>query len=210
MFKLNLFSYMHVAGDIAEFDDLAELRSPLLRRSSSDCQLVFYYWLVGDSTGSLELYSSNSTTAIWSKSNSTSKRWHKATVNVGANPENWRLTFKLQPRVEFFGVWNDDVAIDDISFAQCSANRTRSIIDCDFEQDFCSWETKGLANFEWSRTSMKTPSSNTGPPGDHTTGSGYYIFIEASSPQKSGDRAWLRSPQLPATTSNCLEFYYHM
>jgi hypothetical protein len=202
--------YMHVAGDTGDFFDFAELRSPLLPQSDSQCEITFYYWLVGNSTGTLELYLSTNASTIWSRTNSTANRWNRATVRVGANPTGWRLHFELEPNREFQGVWTDDVAIDDISFSKCSVNRTRHVLDCDFENGFCSWETKGLADFEWTRTSSTTPSGSTGPPGDHTTGTGSYIFIEASSPQKSGDRAWLASLTQPPTTMNCLGFYYHM
>lgn len=201
---------MHVAGDMGDFYDLAELHSPPLPASSADCQIVFYYWLVGNSTGTLELFSSTNNTALWSRSNAPANRWNRATVDVGANPAGWKLRFELEPNLDSFGVWTDDVAIDDISFSQCSANRSRHVLDCDFEVDLCAWQTIGFADFEWARTSSATPSIDTGPPGDHTTGKGYYIFIEASLPQKPGDRAWLVSPFIPAVTSSCLTFYYHM
>ncbi|CAF4086941.1 unnamed protein product, partial [Rotaria sordida] len=202
--------YMYVAGDMGDFYELAELRSPSLPASSSDCQIIFYYWLVGNSTGTLELYSSRNHTTLWSRSSAPANRWNRATVNVGANPAGWRLFFDLEPNLDFFGAWTDDVAIDDISFSQCNANRSQYIIGCDFEMDFCSWTTNGLGDFNWTRTSSTTPSTDTGPSGDHTTGTGYYIYIEASAPQKPGDRAWLASPLISPTTSSCLIFYYHM
>ena len=201
---------MHVAGDMGDFFDLAELRSPSLPASSQECQIVFYYWLVGNNTGTLKLRSSTSTDALWTKSTAPNNRWNRATVNVGAYPAGWNLHFELEPNLNFLRAWTDDVALDDISFSQCSINRSRHVLDCDFENDFCSWKTKGLADFEWERTSSKTPSLQTGPPGDHTTGTGYYVYIEASAPQKPGDRAWLAGPLTPATTSSCLIFYYHM
>ncbi|UJR31098.1 hypothetical protein I4U23_018606, partial [Adineta vaga] len=202
--------YMHVAGDMGDFTDLAELRSPALPVSSPECQMVFYYWLVGNSTGTLEVYSSSNKSALWRQTSAPANRWNRATVNVGANRAGWRIYFELEPNLDFFGIWTDDVAIDDISFTKCSTNRSRHILDCDFETDFCSWETKGLADFEWTRISSQTPSVATGPPGDHTTGTGSYVFIESSLPQKPGDRAWLRSPMIPPALTNCLNFYYHM
>ncbi len=208
--KYFLHRYIHVSGDMGDFNDLAELRSPSLPASSAECQIVFYYWLVGNSTGTLELFSSTSNTVLWSKSSAPANRWNRAEVNVGANPTGWRLFFDLEPNQDFFGVFTDDVAIDDISFSQCSANRSRHVLDCDFETDFCLWETQGLGDFEWTRKSLQTTSLDTGPPGDHTTGKGFYVYIEASVPQIPGDRALLASPLTPPTTSSCLIFYYHM
>jgi hypothetical protein len=200
---------MHVEGDMGDFNDLAELRSPSLPASSAECQITFYYWLVGNNTGTLELYASGTGSPLWKRSNATANRWNRATVNVGANPAGWRLFFELEPK-DYFGVWTDDVAIDDISFSQCTANRSRHVLDCDFEEGFCAWETANLTNFSWTRWSGVTPTIQTGPSVDHTTGSGYYIYIEASYPQQPGDQAWLVSPVMSPTTSSCLTFYYHM
>lgn len=204
------FRYAHVAGNMGDFLDRAELRSPSLPTSSEDCQMIFYYWLVGNTTGTLKLFSSTNGTALWIQSNAPANRWNRATVNVGANPMGWRLSFELDPNLNYSGAWTDDVAIDDISFAQCSENRTRYAFTCDFEVDLCSWQTDNLANFNWTRGSARTVTLGTGPPGDHTTGAGYYAYIEASLPQKAGDRAWLASPLTPATSASCLVFYYHM
>jgi hypothetical protein len=201
---------MHVFSDMGEYIDLAALKSPSLLQSSAECQVIFYYWLVGNNTGTLELYASTNTTALWKRSSAPANRWNRAVVSVGANPAGWRLFFELEPNLDIPGAWTDDVAIDDISFSKCSVNRTADILDCDFETDLCKWQTTGLGDFAWTRTRVITATLNTGPPGDHTTGSGYYIFIEASFPQKAGDRAWLASPLLPPTLSTCLTFYYHM
>lgn len=204
-----LFRYMHVASDMAVFIDVAELRSPSLPSSSDECQIEFYYWLVGNSTGTLAVAKENNA-ILWLRSSAPANRWNKATVSVGANPEGWKLYFLLEPNRDDLSSWTDDVAIDDISFTKCSNNRSRHVLDCDFETDFCSWQTDGLADFSWTRQSSQTSSLNTGPPGDHTTGKGYYVFIESSLPQQPGDRAWLASPSLPPTTATCLIFYYHM
>ena len=36
-------------------------------------------------------------------------------------------------------------------------------IDCDFERDFCTWESDQLAEFQWLRHMGSTPTENTGP-----------------------------------------------
>ena len=40
--------------------------------------------------------------------------------------------------------------------------------------------------------------------------SGHYAFIESSAPRRPGDRAWLQSPTLQASTPVCLSFWYNM
>lgn len=54
----------------------------------------------------------------------------------------------------------------------------------------------------------------TGPAVDHTTGTdkGYYLYIESSGGLgKMGDKAWLVSEHIPASSyDHCFTFYYHM
>lgn len=40
--------------------------------------------------------------------------------------------------------------------------------------------------------------------------SGYYVYIESSSPAQSGDTSALISPDIAAGNTRCLEFFYHM
>ena len=39
---------------------------------------------------------------------------------------------------------------------------------------------------------------------------GRYIYIEASSPRTPGQKARILTPVYPATTGECIQFYYHM
>ena len=62
-----------------------------------------------------------------------------------------------------------------------------------------------------------TTSSDTGPTYDHTYGTDYgrYMYIEASSPRLSGDKARLISRpftqhETTGDTYECLTFFYHM
>ncbi|XP_048590312.1 uncharacterized protein LOC5511434 isoform X2 [Nematostella vectensis] len=82
--------------------------------------------------------------------------------------------------------------------------------DCSFERgSMCNWENVVTVDeFDWSLGRGETPSAFTGPRGDHTTGSGTYLFIEASYPRGMGDFARITSP--PLTGPQCLMFWYHM
>ncbi|EDV19642.1 uncharacterized protein TRIADDRAFT_61895 [Trichoplax adhaerens] len=85
---------------------------------------------------------------------------------------------------------------------------------CDFQNDFCGWSQYAKDQFDWSRTKDGTSSEQTGPTYDHTfrNASGYFIFIEASSPREPGDVAELTSPHFFAPSdSECrMRFFYNM
>ncbi|XP_078612623.1 uncharacterized protein LOC144882595 [Branchiostoma floridae x Branchiostoma japonicum] len=86
----------------------------------------------------------------------------------------------------------------------------RTLIDCDFDTNRCNFTGDATADFEWRRRAGRTPSASTGPSFDHTSGSGYYMYIEASSPRQPGDTARLVSPVLNAYGTHCLQFAYHL
>ena len=78
------------------------------------------------------------------------------------------------------------------------------LLDCSFETDKCGW----IDTANWTRTSGGTPSSYTGPSSDHTTGSGYYIYKEATSRLNKLHR--LESPLFSLQQDASLFFFYHM
>lgn len=44
--------------------------------------------------------------------------------------------------------------------------------DCNFEKGMCLWKSEAFADMKWIRNRGQTPSWQTGPDGDHTTGTG--------------------------------------
>ncbi|EDO27398.1 predicted protein, partial [Nematostella vectensis] len=65
--------------------------------------------------------------------------------------------------------------------------------------------------YQWYVERGRTPSRNTGPDSDHTTGKGRYIYVEASFPARPGQTARLLSQEFPAGSGRmCLQFYYSM
>lgn len=74
------------------------------------------------------------------------------------------------------------------------------------------WENISGDDFDWSANSGSTPSSSTGPSGDHTSGSGMYLYTESSSPNYPDKTAYLMSPgfDISSLTSPLLKFWYHM
>ncbi|MCH8147332.1 MAG: S8 family serine peptidase, partial [Planctomycetes bacterium] len=81
-----------------------------------------------------------------------------------------------------------------------------------FEAGLGLWSNVGGDVFNWTRDSGGTPSVGTGPSGDHTTGTGWYMYIETSSPRVAGDTAILEGPcfHLGGVSGADLSFWYHM
>ncbi|XP_071965542.1 MAM and LDL-receptor class A domain-containing protein 1-like [Antedon mediterranea] len=86
-------------------------------------------------------------------------------------------------------------------------------VNCDFDLGLCGYTQDTDDEFDWTRRNRPTGTVDTGPPADHTTGNGtgYYMYIETSSPIKKHWSARLKSPMVDGPRSNsCLQFYYHM
>ncbi|XP_078695030.1 scavenger receptor cysteine-rich domain-containing protein DMBT1-like [Branchiostoma floridae x Branchiostoma belcheri] len=79
---------------------------------------------------------------------------------------------------------------------------------CNFDHGDCGY-SKESSGIQWIRHRGSTPSTSTGPSGDHTTGHGYYMYIETSS-GGAGHVARLLSPTVYGYDWYCLQFAYHM
>ncbi|XP_051818002.1 MAM domain-containing protein 2 isoform X1 [Antechinus flavipes] len=106
------------------------------------------------------------------------------------------------------------VALDDISVHLGNCQFTEMIPpppgECTFEQDECTFTQERRNRSSWHRRRGETPTSYTGPKGDHTTGVGYYMYIEASN-MVYGQKAKLASTSLRGVIGkHCLTFFYHM
>ncbi|XP_040203658.1 MAM and LDL-receptor class A domain-containing protein 1-like [Rana temporaria] len=82
-------------------------------------------------------------------------------------------------------------------------------IDCSFDVNLCNWKQSTSDNMDWIHWNGSTPSDFTGPSFDHTTGYGYYLYINGQDSEE-GDFARLESPANCFTGTHCLQFWYHM
>ncbi|GFN85247.1 MAM and LDL-receptor class a domain-containing protein 1-like [Plakobranchus ocellatus] len=80
--------------------------------------------------------------------------------------------------------------------------------NCAFESSYCGWTNDKTAAKQWARYRGATFSQSTGPKADHTSGNGFYIYLEASS-GRLNDSARLLSPNIQPG-DQCLTFWYHM
>uniref|UniRef100_A0A2C9KE99 MAM domain-containing protein n=1 Tax=Biomphalaria glabrata TaxID=6526 RepID=A0A2C9KE99_BIOGL len=197
----------------------ALLISPQLKATGPDCRITFNYYMNGDGSGNLAILLQNSiytatnrATTLWTVNSLSSSSWTTYSVDIGQVPNGYQVLIQSTP----VNGYSYAVAIDDIKFLGCQLNTTfnlkPTVLDCTFTGgDFCGYFESRTDDFDWTLTNHATPSLNTGPSGDHTTGHDYYIYIESSSPQKFGDRAVLISALMaPASIHMCLKFWYHM
>ncbi|XP_028831423.1 MAM and LDL-receptor class A domain-containing protein 1 [Denticeps clupeoides] len=78
---------------------------------------------------------------------------------------------------------------------------------CSFELGQCQWSDISIGAPKWQR---QKSNDQTDPPQDHTTGTGYYMWVNASGDQQEHP-ALLQSPTLPPTSPYCqLLFHFHM
>ncbi|KAK2536438.1 Malrd1 [Columba guinea] len=87
-------------------------------------------------------------------------------------------------------------------------------LQCNFENGLCNWEQDVEDDLDWIRIEGPTPTVNTGPLKDHTTGTarGHYLYLESSKPHQFQDKAILLSPIFnPPGNETCIfNFHYHM
>lgn len=79
-----------------------------------------------------------------------------------------------------------------------------------FDAGMGYWMHSQYGDINWIRTSGPTGSSGTGPPGDHTSGSGYYLYTEASSFYNCTAILYGICFDTSQLTIPTLSFYYHM
>ncbi|CAN8190691.1 unnamed protein product [Coccothraustes coccothraustes] len=102
------------------------------------------------------------------------------------------------------------VALGDWSAGTVCAPPTDCNFACTFDEDFCGWVQADYSSIDWIRNKGPTPTPNTGPSSDHTTGDGYYIFLRGSADTLPGFVAILVSPVCSWEGTLCFRFWYHM
>ncbi|XP_051554355.1 zonadhesin [Myxocyprinus asiaticus] len=223
-------SYMYIEGDSVVHGDSARMISPVCNTPGKQCVSFWYhmYGLANAMSLKLYLFVNNHAVKIWSRFNNQGNHWYQGRVEIKPQQPFQIIVEGIRgsdPR--------SDVAIDDvtITFGACEYSSTEDFgsttlapplissnsnnphpvcgINCDFESDICSWTQLLTDVFDWTRHTGSTSSSMTGPSSDHTTGSGFYIYIKGDS-ATHGDTARLLSLECADPQPQCLQFWYHI
>ncbi|XP_019410739.1 PREDICTED: MAM domain-containing protein 2 isoform X1 [Crocodylus porosus] len=194
---------------------IGRLYGPSLPENLQYC-LRFYYALYGffKMSGTLAVYIFEENHVvqekIWSVLESPRGVWTQAEVTF-QKPMPCKVVFVSWCK----SFWDCGlVALDDISVSlgSCQAAETLPAYpgECTFEKGECAFTQERRNRSSWHRRRGQTPTSYTGPKGDHTTGVGYYMYIEASN-MIYGQKARLTSRSLRGISGKqCLTFFYNM
>ncbi|XP_059395192.1 MAM domain-containing protein 2 [Carassius carassius] len=195
---------------------VSRLFGPAMPANQKYC-LKFFYSLRGlsgtDQVLSAYLYYSDGTKQeqIWTQNYKIRNVWIAVELTIQSQ-KNAQVVFISTCK----NIWScDSVGLDDIkvTLGDCAllVSSVSAPSHCDFEAGLCGFtQDKEGDSGDWMLARGPTPTSYTGPRGDHTTGVGHYLHIEASV-MLAGHRARLVSSSLRGSRdTQCLQFFYHM
>lgn len=188
-------------------------------------ELRFWYHMLGDSSGltmgtlSVDVSTDGGqtwTNDVWTKSGTQGSSWNLAVVDLSSYAGQ-AVTLRFRGTTASY---RSDMAIDDIQVDDQlgppppQPPQPGAVVPFPYREDFESgmgaWLQDAGDDFDWTRNSGGTPSVDTGPTGDHTTGSGNYLYTEASYPNNPQKTAILNGPSFNNFSSLELRFWYHM
>uniref|UniRef100_A0A8C5GE46 MAM domain-containing protein 2-like n=1 Tax=Gouania willdenowi TaxID=441366 RepID=A0A8C5GE46_GOUWI len=196
---------------------VSRLISPTLPGNMKYC-LRFHFSLRGfnQTTQALTVYLQNQQSGglerIWTQGEKSRGIWIAADVTFHTS-QPAEVAFVSSCR----SFWDCGfVALDDISVSLGDCELVSGPLSsppghCDFEVGLCGYtQDKQSDAVDWERRRGPTPTSYTGPRGDHSKGLGYYLYLEASD-LLPGENARLKSRPFRGTQGpQCLSFFYHM
>ncbi|XP_054550654.1 MAM and LDL-receptor class A domain-containing protein 1 [Talpa occidentalis] len=109
--------YLYADSSNGNFGDTADILTPVISRTGPQCTLVFWTHMNGATVGSLQVLSQKDsvTSKLWAQSGQQGAQWKKVEVLLGVH-SHIQIIFRAKRGVSYMG----DVAVDDISFLDCS------------------------------------------------------------------------------------------
>ncbi|NWX07388.1 MALR1 protein, partial [Caloenas nicobarica] len=109
--------YLFTDSSNGEFGHTADIATPVISLTGPKCKIVFWNHMNGRTIGSLEVLrkTNNKTSKLWTQSGSQGPQWNRAEVFLGIR-SNFQIVLRAKRGVSYMG----DVAVDDITFEDCS------------------------------------------------------------------------------------------
>ncbi|CAF0853287.1 unnamed protein product [Didymodactylos carnosus] len=190
---------------------ISALVSPRLPNNISNSICAqWWYMMVGTQKTvlSLNLISNENLTSkqsVWIKAGDQGRHWQHGQVQIVPGNNITRVIY------EVVADSLSDVSLDDLELIDGPCIRPVYSMNCTFEEKhICGYSSDPSGQLAWIRDRGSTVTLFTGP--NHTLGTaqGYFMYIDASSSQKPGDKGRLVSIIEQPVNGRCLEFWYHM
>ncbi|XP_075409528.1 MAM and LDL-receptor class A domain-containing protein 1 [Tenrec ecaudatus] len=109
--------YLYADSSNGNFGDTADILTPVISRTGPKCTLVFWTHMNGATVGSLQVLNKegNTTSKLWAQSGQQGAQWKKVEVFLGIHSHT-QIVFRAKRGISYIG----DVALDDVSFQDCS------------------------------------------------------------------------------------------
>ncbi|XP_057354250.1 MAM and LDL-receptor class A domain-containing protein 1 [Manis pentadactyla] len=109
--------YLYADSSNGKFGDVADILTPVISRTGPKCMLVFWTHMNGATVGALQILhkKDNVTSKLWAQSGQQGAQWRKVQVFLGVQ-SHVQIVFRAKRGISYMG----DVAVDDISFQDCS------------------------------------------------------------------------------------------
>ncbi|KAM6216200.1 MAM and LDL-receptor class A domain-containing protein 1 [Rhynchocyon petersi] len=109
--------YLYADSSNGKFGDTADILTPVISHMGPKCTLVFWTHMNGATVGSLQVLNKkgNVTSKLWSQTGQQGAQWKKVEVFLGIQ-SYVQIVFRAKRGISYIG----DVAVDDISFQDCS------------------------------------------------------------------------------------------
>uniref|UniRef100_H2ZZX6 MAM domain containing 4 n=1 Tax=Latimeria chalumnae TaxID=7897 RepID=H2ZZX6_LATCH len=211
--------YLYLEGVQGQVMTEAKSQTQIMGPSGLACSLEMYYYFYSDSWPAGYIVVSVINTELqthkfpWHVQGNQGKSWKHVIIPIGERPRNFQV--QLVGIVDTLASGHQAIAIDDIKFINCDPEYmplNTAELSCNFDNGMCGWYQDQNDDFEWIRDNGHRPDVlNHGPGYDHTTGTGHYLFFDASSQLVSGYRAQLITYLQPQHFGDlCLSFWYYM
>ncbi|MBZ3887912.1 MAM and LDL-receptor class A domain-containing protein 1 [Sciurus carolinensis] len=109
--------YLYADSSNGKFGDLADILTPVISLTGPKCTLLFWTHMNGATVGSLQVLikKGNVTSKVWAQTGQQGAQWRKVEVFLGIHAYT-QIVFRAKRGVSYIG----DVAVDDVSFQDCS------------------------------------------------------------------------------------------
>ncbi|XP_027784436.2 MAM and LDL-receptor class A domain-containing protein 1 [Marmota flaviventris] len=109
--------YLYADSSNGKFGDLADILTPVISLTGPKCTLLFWTYMNGATVGSLQVLikKGNVTSKVWAQMGQQGAQWRKVEVFLGIHSYT-QIVFRAKRGVSYIG----DVAVDDVSFQDCS------------------------------------------------------------------------------------------